>query len=144
MTAALVELVPDPEARRVIAHAYAAIGAPVTTLVTKELGAIVPATLAEAPGGLLSAPQEAQQPPRKPPTGPGSPARAKRRASKRARPGAILQLAPPPDTAEQRIRAVLHKDPTVSIRALARTAHVSQATASKHRALWRTQERQAL
>jgi hypothetical protein len=34
MTAALVELVPDPDARRVIQHAYAAIGAPVTGLDT--------------------------------------------------------------------------------------------------------------
>jgi hypothetical protein len=141
MTAALVELVPDPEARQVIRHAYAAIGAPVGSLgpiSVQGTGAITQPPPVEAPVALLSAPQERPQPQDKPPTGPGSPARAKPRASKRTRPGAILQLAPP----AERIRAVLSREPHVSIRALARAASVSQATASKHRALWRAEREQ--
>jgi len=126
MTAALVELVPDPDARRVIAHAYAAIGAPVS-------GVIVPATLAEpsvAPATAL------QGDPERPPTGPGAPVK-RRRASKRAsagqQRGRILQLAPPSEPPGERVRVALASEPRLSIRALARTAGVSQATASKWR-----------
>jgi hypothetical protein len=93
MTAALVELVPDPEARRVIAHAYAAIGAPVT-------GAIVQASPAAAPLALPAALQDgAQSPdsPPRPPTGPGSPSAASARTARQtgtAERPAILRLTP--------------------------------------------------
>ncbi|HEX9414816.1 MAG TPA: hypothetical protein VF916_15025 [Ktedonobacterales bacterium] len=134
MTAALVELVPDPEARRVIAHAYAAIGAPVS-------GVIVPATLAEATGApstrlydASSAPPAAETPTR-PPTGPGAPSAAskQRRKTRQAKRAKILQLPPPADPPGERVRVALAETPTLSVRALARSANVSQATASKWR-----------
>jgi hypothetical protein len=75
MTAALVELVPDPEARRVIAHAYASIGAPVR----------------------VPTPQSAPVPSEPPEPEPPAPLRSKRRkrtqsASKRA----LIRLPPRP------------------------------------------------
>jgi hypothetical protein len=137
MTGALVELVPDPEVRRIISHAYGAIGAPVTSV-------MVPATLTETTGSLLTAPQEASHvggSPQgdRPPTGPGSP--TQRRASKRPAPGKqrrpeILRLEPP-ESAETRIRAVLDSEPHTSIRQLAQRAAVSESTASKYKRLIR-------
>jgi len=131
MTAALVELVPDLEARRVIAHAYAAIGAPVA-------GVIVPATLAEPPVAPSTALHED---PERPPTGPGAPTR--RRVSKRPSAGKqqarILQLAPP-DPPHERVRVALASEPELSIRQLARTAGVSHSTASKWRKVHQAQE----
>ena len=68
------------------------------------------------------------------PTGPGTPAAASKRRRKtprRKRP-AILQLTPP-EPADQRVRVALATSPELSVRALARRANVSQATASKWR-----------
>src|SRR5258708_25503259 len=80
MTGALVELVPDPEARRIIAHAYGAIrGEPREPLA--GLPILLPA-LQGASLALPTAPQEAPQPlalpdtPTRPPTGPGAPSAA--------------------------------------------------------------------
>jgi DNA-binding MurR/RpiR family transcriptional regulator len=44
---------------------------------------------------------------------------------------AVLRLTPP-ETPEQRIRAVLRDEPTISIRQLASRAGVSHSTASKY------------
>src|SRR5262249_45577780 len=91
-----------------------------------------PVAIVEASG---TAPERLSAPTR-PPTGPGSPAalpaHRRRHASKQRRPG-VIRLTPPP--AEERIVAVLAVDPEVSIWQLARRASVSQATASKWRAL---------
>lgn len=71
MTGALVELVPDPETRRIISHAYNAIGAPVQPLAmiaplmvdaTPALSDLRTDALVEAPGDDST----------RPPTGPGS------------------------------------------------------------------------
>jgi DNA-binding MurR/RpiR family transcriptional regulator len=43
----------------------------------------------------------------------------------------MLRLTPP-ESAEQRIRAVLADEPTISIRQLAKRANVSESTASKY------------
>jgi hypothetical protein len=94
MTAALVELVPDPEARRVIAHAYASIGAPVR--VPTPQSAPVPDAPPESP---LSTSLEASTvaPSEPPEPEPPAPLRSKRRkrtqsASKRA----LIRLPPRP------------------------------------------------
>lgn len=95
MTGALVELVSDPDTRRIISHAYAAIKAPaVTPAVTRSegagdalsalaaIGAPTPfeptgghgAATQEGAGALPSAAPESSIEPDRPPTGPGSPA----------------------------------------------------------------------
>ncbi len=140
MTGALVELVPDPEARRIIAHAYGAIrGEPREPLA--GLPILLPA-LQGASLALPTAPQEAPQPlalpdtPTRPPTGPGAPSAASKRKRKTtsAKRPAILQL-PPPEPPGERVRVALASEPRLSIRPLARTAGVSQATASKWRGI---------
>jgi hypothetical protein len=94
-----------------------------------------PATSPEsAPAAPQDDPQSEHAPhmPPRPPTGPGTPARAsKRRRQGRARHPAVLRLTPP-ETPEQRIRAVLASEPTISIRQLAQRAAVSHSTASKY------------
>jgi len=94
----------------------------------------------------LTAPAPDPERPQWPPTGPGTPGRTPR-ASKRARRGlgrrpAIIQLTPP-ETAEQRIRAVLAPEPNISIRQLAKRADVSESTASKYARLVRLEASQA-
>ena len=152
MTGALVELVPDPELRRIIAHAYGAIGSPVAGSITHDgqlalvespltraqesTGAGYAASTVDAPGDEPTPAQTLAELPAKPPTGPGSPTSAPRRASKRTRRGnggrpAILKLTPPP--AEERIRALIIAEPNVSIRQLAKRAGTSESTASKWR-----------
>ena len=139
MTAALVELVPDPEARRVIAHAYAAIGAPVhaETPVSSPAGLEPP----ESPHSASASPDgEAPQPPEPEPPAPLRSTRRKsaKRASKRAQ---ILHLQPEP--AEDRIRAALAAEPGLSVRALAKQAGTSESTASKYRRLVRGEGQRA-
>jgi hypothetical protein len=70
---------------------------------------------------------------KKPPTGPGSPTSA----SKHRRPGAkrpgTAQVVPlRSGNAEERIRTAVAERPSISVRALARRAGVSESTASKH------------
>lgn len=70
----------------------------------------------------------------RPPTGGGTP---RRNASKRSRrvpatPPAILRLP-----AERRVAAIIEQDPDVSIRQLAKRAHVAQSSASKWREVYR-------
>ncbi|MBF6591670.1 MAG: hypothetical protein IVW57_14250, partial [Ktedonobacterales bacterium] len=89
----------------------------------------------------------------RPPTGPGTPTAApltaedaresaprRGRASKRGRPGRerrqVLALpAAGKGSAEERIRAMVARYPSISVRTLAKRAGVSESTASKHRAL---------
>ena len=154
MTGALVELVPDPDARRIIAHAYGAIrGEPVTiaTALPAPMSAHAGASSQGAEHAIavdahptLTAPASAlahtqNDPPSKPPTGPGSPAALPSRASKRARGlgnrPRILRVMPDNATAEARIRALLKAYPTMSVRTLAKRAHVAESTASKWRGI---------
>ena len=93
------------------------------------------------------------------PTGPGSPLAApfasKRGAPDRERADGIHLVDPGTPTAtprhrrtasaQSRVRRVLAAQPTISTRQLAKAAHVSDSTASKHRALWRVErEREPL
>ena len=93
------------------------------------------------------------QPPEKPPTGPGSPVSASKRgssgrkrasatkvltlpnagagASRQSRGGVASGAHGVTGNAEQRIRAIVAERPTISVRALARRAGVSESTASK-------------
>lgn len=154
MTGALVELVPDPEARRIIAHAYGAIrGEPVTiaTALPAPMSAHAAAALQGAGHAMavdahptLTAPISGlahmlDEPPSKPPTGPGSPVAQPSRASKRARGlgnrPRILRVLPENASAEQRIRALLKAYPAMSVRTLAKRAHVAESTASKWRGI---------
>ena len=79
------------------------------------------------------------EPPDRGPTGPGSPAARPLRASKRARGlgnrPRILRVLPENANAEQRIRALLTAYPTMSVRTLAKRAHVAESTASKWRGI---------
>lgn len=156
MTGALVELVPDPEVRRIISHAYNAIRpAPLTPLAALT-GPIVQTVPAEAILAVPTRTQEAAEAgpsasaastPERPPTGPGSPIAARRRASKHAAHAArvapltarprVLKLDP-----ERRIRTLLAEDPDMSIRQLAKRARVSESTASKYRRLVRLEAEQ--
>ena len=92
----------------------------------------------------LSAPASAlahaqNEPPDRGPTGPGSPAALPSRASKRARGlgnrPRVLRALPENANAEQRIRALLQTYPTMSVRTLAKRAHVAESTASKWRGI---------
>lgn len=78
-------------------------------------------------------------PPDRGPTGPGSPAARPLRASKRQRGlgnrPRILRVLPENANAEQRIRALLKAYPTMSVRTLAKRAHVAESTASKWRGI---------
>lgn len=133
MTGALVELVPDPETRRIISHAYGAIGAPVAPLrmVDAQPQIAEPTQApAEAQAGASTA---RSKPSHKPPTGPGTPVSAsKRRKSGVKRPGTPRVVALRSMPAEERIRQVVAERPSISVRALARKAGVSESTASKH------------
>lgn len=160
MTGALVELVPDPDARRIIAHAYGAIRGDRSIIAASGPSDGVPATIPVEPHPQLEAPPAPSQPqaepvpelppesvPGKPPTGPGSPAASKRRASKRKKPArkrpAVLKLIPEGEaTAETRIRALLDAEPGLSIRQLAERAAVSTATASKWAKVVRAEQRE--
>lgn len=154
MTGALVELVPDPEARRIIAHAYGAIrGEPVIAITVPASAHAVASPQSEdatraldahpalaAPASALAHAQNEQDgPPSKPPTGPGSPVARPLRASKRAQSGRnrphALRVLPETANAEQRIRALLTAYPTLSVRTLAKRAHVAESTASKWRGI---------
>lgn len=93
------------------------------------------------------------------PTDPDSPTVAAH-ASMRSHPAqepprreATLQLIEPSEwreskprrrtaSAETRVRRVLATEPDISTRQLAKRAHVSDSTASKHRALWRQEQNQ--
>jgi hypothetical protein len=124
MMYALVELVPDPEVRRIIGHAYGAIREPSPMPPERAVMTTTPVEFV--------APTPAQVAPPKPPTGPGTPEHAsKRRRRGRARRPAVLRLTPP-ETAEQRIRAVLADEPSIGIRQLAKRANVSESTTSKY------------
>jgi hypothetical protein len=70
----------------------------------------------------------------RPPTGPGTPRKAS--ASKRSRPGTErLHPVRIVGSAEERIRALVARYPTISVRTLAKRAGVSESTASKHLAI---------
>jgi hypothetical protein len=97
----------------------------------------------------LTALQEALQSPvlpetpTRPPNGPGAPSAASKRRCKTTSPkrATILQLQPPEPPAE-RVRIALASEPQLSIRALARTADVSLATASKWRRVVHAERRE--
>lgn len=129
MTGALVELVQDPDTRRIISHAYGAIGAPVMRDRTP--------TIVEA----IPAPSEA---PTRGPTGPGSPIASKRRASapKRTSGTKLTVLRSMP--AEERIRTIAAQHPAISVRALAKRANVSESTASKWLRVLQSEQGQAV
>ncbi|HEV8193311.1 MAG TPA: hypothetical protein VGP82_17750 [Ktedonobacterales bacterium] len=129
MTGALVQLVNDQETRRILSHAYASIGAPVSAPVVEAI-----ATTIATPG----------QSDDRPPTGPGSPTAhasgSKRRGAGTERP-AVIRLQPARPAAAERIRVYPETHPRASSRTIERSCAVSRATASKHRALW-LQERE--
>jgi hypothetical protein len=137
MTAALVDLVPDPDARRIIAHAYRAIGAPITSQAVQ---------LVEDPSRALVLVEDPR-----PPTGPGTPV---------ALPGGSNPTSPAPErrrrepalalvnsdagtrrrrvrtaSAEVRVRALLTREPGLSAKEIARRLRISDSTASKYRRL---------
>ncbi len=144
MTGALVELVPDPETRRIISHAYASIGAPIALQVAPQTAAdtahVVEATPAPPQRVLDGLEHPAEQPEDPPPTGPGSPAArvgaSKRRKAQSKRPAVIRLQTPARPAARERIRAYLEAHPKASVRTIARRCGVSESTASKHRALY--------
>lgn len=80
--------------------------------------------------------------PTRPPTGPGTPTKMGR-ASKRARPGAMrpamLRSTAP---AEQRVRELVARYPTISVRTIASRARVSESTASKWLAIIHSEQQQ--
>jgi hypothetical protein len=119
MTSALVELVGDPETRRIIGHAYAAI-APALA------GAIIPAMPAntvESAYSALPAAILAPEPTRAAPV--RTPAR-KRSGKAGAKGGAIKLVQPSP---ESRVRAIW--TPAASISDIEKQANVSRSTAHK-------------
>jgi hypothetical protein len=72
--------------------------------------------------------------PEVPPSGPGTPVRRRGVRTRRSRSrAAVLRLTPEP--AEARIRSVLDADPSASIKAIAKHAHVGTSTASKWRGI---------
>ena len=117
MTGALVELVPDADVRRIIAHAYAAIGAP--TELPPTVGGSFTLTPAAADREVF--------PESFPPD--GEPPRPPRTKRTRKRSGRVLQLAPP----RARAAAILAAQPDISVRELADRAHVSRSTAARYR-----------
>ena len=152
VTGALVQLVDDPAERRVIGTIHQAMYPATGALTRASLPA--PSDLAlNALPGYSGDPDDPPLPPL--PTGPGSPLAApdasKHAAPDRERAGSIhLVDAEPPRrrrtaSAQSRVRRVLAMHPTISTRQLAKAAHVSDSTASKHRALWRAErEREPL
>lgn len=79
------------------------------------------------------------------PTGPGSPARAsKRRTSGTKRPGSSKVIALRSMPAEERIRTIAAQHPTISVRALAKRADVSESTASKWLRVIQSEQAQAV
>jgi hypothetical protein len=76
-----------------------------------------------------SRPDASSGPPEPPPTPPDPPTPAPLR-SKRQRNAPVLRLAELP---ERRVRALLEREPTITIRQLAKRAGISQSTASKWR-----------
>ncbi len=81
--------------------------------------------------GVIITPEDPPRPP-EPPA--GRRPRALKQGSRKSA-GRVLELAPP----ERRLRALLEAEPSLSVRALAKRAHTSQATASKHRRIWRAE-----
>lgn len=139
MTTALVQLVQDPEARRLISHAYAAISPDST-------GHTIPAMLTAGsespPVALLEAPGSLD--PERPPTGPGSPSALPgpsgvRTGGKKTSRLDIIKLTPERSArprkvaargnAEQRCRSAWRDGITIS--QLEREASVSRSTAHK-------------
>jgi len=139
MTGALVELVADPDTRRIIGHAYAAIRAPgQQAQIAVALDASPPASVSLAqidPSNLSDVADSApvtrmatqgskrtsnrREPPLKPPPG--------RRPTRRkpVRPDRRWSAA------EQRVRAVIAHDPNAAFDDVVRLAGVSPSTASK-------------
>src|SRR5260221_131520 len=81
--------------------------------------------------GVIITPEDPPRPP-EPPA--GRRPRALKQGSRKSA-GRVPELAPP----ERRLRALLEAEPSLSVRALAKRAHTSQATASKHRRIWRAE-----
>ncbi|HEY1388862.1 MAG TPA: hypothetical protein VGF38_09985 [Ktedonobacterales bacterium] len=147
MTGALVELVEDPAARRIIAHAYGTIRAPESAPVRTPV---------------LERPEK----PNKPPTGPGSPSQveaAPATASEASEGVEVRRLRPvtkprqaaasrgtntgsrkgvrtrqSPDEAERRARKAW--TPGMSVSELQRAAGISRTAASKHRRILLAEE----
>ena len=127
MTGALVELVQDPDTRRIISHAYGAIGAPVSL------------TLPPLPVETPPAPSSAStQPPERGPTGPGSPAKKRGVRNGRKRGAKITRLRNP--SVEERAAAAWQ--PGMSIPALQKAAGISRPSAQKYHAKFTAQQAQ--
>lgn len=151
MTGALVELVPDPETRRIISRAYNAIGAPVQT----DVPLIVEATLAPS-GEAMGESDAPETPPSRPPTGPGSPTRKRGvrtpgaldapnvvqipavasrtpRSSRRPRKVAKGRVRTAAATATVEAQARAAWQPGMSVTQLQHAAHISRSAAGKYR-----------
>lgn len=126
MTGALVELVQDPDTRRIISHAYGAIGAPVA-----PPSATLPPVIVETPPAPSSVSTVApDEPPTRGPTGPGSPSRKPGVRKRRKRAGKLVALRNP--SVEERAAAAWQ--PGMSIPALEKAAGISRASAQKYAA----------
>ncbi len=124
MTAALVDLVPDPDARRIIAHAYRAIGAPITSQAVQLVEDPRPPTGGGtpmlAPGG----------------SNPSSPAPERRRREPvitLVHPDAGTRRRTRTASAEARVRTLLTREPDLAAKEIARRLRISDSTASKYR-----------
>lgn len=123
-------------------HAAAAPGGAVAAMDMETFPAIAAPITSTRTGAQMSTPDAPEQPP----TGAGAPVATMPRASKRRRSDRnrprVLRVLSDNANAEQRIRALLKAYPTMSIRTLAKRAHVAESTASKWRGIVAAEQQQ--
>lgn len=142
MTGALVELVGDSETRRIISHAYNAIGAPVQPVqtVNNDAPMIVEGTLAPSAGATgtqqPSTPSDEPEPP-----APTSKRRVRNPAKGSSKKGGkVVRLRTA--SVQDRARAVWR--PGMSVKALEKGAGISRASAQKYTAMFAAEQGQAV